>query len=337
MTYCTKSIALAAGAMLGLASVAAYAGDSQSPYIIPLKAYSSPYPGYDPINPYYSWETYQSFQSWLHMVSATQNAQPHWMTPLVTVTPRLEQEFRADFYSQKNGPTSNGQGNGQQLENFGGPGGFRMEIIPAYNVEAIVAIPPYESANGPKGDATGWGDWPMFLFKYRFFSANEQNGNYIVTGFFQMTDPLGEHAKISTNVWTAQPTLAFGKGWGDFDIQMTVSQQYPVAAHPTPGNTAAVNMTNFGDPILWNTTFQYHFMEYFWPEIEVNYEYWPNGEHAGLSQVLLTPGIIFGRFQIGKDNPDRPVNLVVGAGYQFAVTANPVTANNIVATLRVTF
>jgi hypothetical protein len=25
------------------------------------------------------------------------------MTPLVTVTPRLEQEFRADFYDQKNG------------------------------------------------------------------------------------------------------------------------------------------------------------------------------------------------------------------------------------------
>src|SRR5690349_17368607 len=31
---------------------------------------------------------------WLNMASATQAAQPHWMTPLVTVTPRLEQEFR---------------------------------------------------------------------------------------------------------------------------------------------------------------------------------------------------------------------------------------------------
>jgi hypothetical protein len=46
---------------------------------------------------------------------------------------------------------------------------------------------------------------------------------------------------------------------------------------------------------LWNTAFQYHFLQYFWPELEVNYEYWPNGEHQGLSQVLLTPGIIFGR------------------------------------------
>jgi hypothetical protein len=32
--------------------------------------------------------------SWLDMVTASQNAQPRWMTPLVTVTPRLEQELR---------------------------------------------------------------------------------------------------------------------------------------------------------------------------------------------------------------------------------------------------
>jgi len=77
-----------------------------------------------------------------------------------------------------------------------------------------------------------------------------------------------------------------------------------------------MNRTNFGDPILWNTTFQYHFPEYFCPELEVNYEYWPNGEHQGLSQVMLTLGIIFGRFRLGMDTPTRPINLIVGAGYQ---------------------
>ena len=41
--------------------------------------------------------------SWMNMVSASQAAQPHWMTPLVTVTPRLEQELRWDFYDQQNG------------------------------------------------------------------------------------------------------------------------------------------------------------------------------------------------------------------------------------------
>jgi hypothetical protein len=53
--------------------------------------------------------------SWLDMVSATQAAQPNWMTPLVTVTPRLEQELRADFYGQQNGTGS--QGNGQRIDN----------------------------------------------------------------------------------------------------------------------------------------------------------------------------------------------------------------------------
>ncbi len=209
--------------------------------------------------------------SWLDMVSATQAAQPNWMTPLVTVTPRLEQELRSDFYDQQNGTGS--QGNGQRIVNYGGPGGFRVEFIPAWNLEVILAVPPYEAATGPKGDAQGWGDWPAFLVKYRFLSANQQNGDYIVTGFFQMTDALGTNGKISNHVLTAQPTLAFGKGWGDFDIQSTVSVQIPVSGRDSPGSTAEMNRTAFGDPILWNTTFQYHFLQYFWPELEVNYEY----------------------------------------------------------------
>jgi hypothetical protein len=312
------------GLAVALAPACAHAADAAAPFSMPLKAPAyNGLPANDPI------------QSWLAMVSATQAAQPSWMTPLVTVTPRLEQEIRWDFYDQQNGTGS--QGNGQNILNYGGPGGARVEFIPTYNVEAILAAPPYETASGPKGTASGWGDWPAFLVKYRFLSANAQNGDYILTGFFQMSDPLGTPAKISNNVWTAQPTIAFGKGWGNFDIQMTISQQYPVAALASPGNTPSMNMTSYGDPILWNTAFQYHFMEYFWPELEVNYEYWPNGEHLGLSQVLLTPGIIFGRFKIGQDTPTRPVNLIFGAGYQFSVTANPVVYNNVVATARVTF
>jgi hypothetical protein len=319
---------IAAGTLaIALAPVCAHAGD---PFAMPVKAPpSSGYPGgnwYPPGDP---------IQSWLGMVSATQAAQPSWMTPLVTVTPRLEQEFRWDFYDQQNGTGS--QGNGQHLVNYGGPGGARVELIPAYNWEVILAAPSWVTAAGPKGDGDGWADWPAFLVKYRLLSANAQNGDYIVTAFFQMSDPLGTPFKISNNVLTAQPTLAFGKGWGDFDIQSTISQQFPVAGLNSGTTTAATNMKNFGDPILWNTAFQYHFMEYFWPELEVNYEYWPNGEHVGLSQVMLTPGIIFGRFKIGQDSPTRPINLIFGAGYQFAVTNNPVIANNWVATVRITF
>jgi len=113
------------------------------------------------------------------MVSATQAAQPNWMTPLVTVTPRLEQEFRWDVYDQQNGKGS--QGNGQHIVSYGGPGGPRLEFIPAYNWEVILATSPYATASGPKGSAQGWGDWPAFLVKYRLLSANKENGDYIVT------------------------------------------------------------------------------------------------------------------------------------------------------------
>jgi len=39
-----------------------------------------------------------------------------------------------------------------------------------------------------------------------------QEGDYIVTAFFQMSDPLGTPGAISNNILVAQPTLAFGKG-----------------------------------------------------------------------------------------------------------------------------
>ena len=88
----------------------------------------------------------------------------------------------------------------------------------------------------------------------------------------------------------------------------------------------------FGNPFLTNVALQYHLFHYFWPEFEVNYTYWPSGTHKDLSQVLLMPGMIIGRIPLGGRN-----NLIVGAGYQFAVTDNPVTKNNWVITTRVTF
>jgi hypothetical protein len=35
--------------------------------------------------------------AWQARATRAQSEQPHWMTPLATVTPRLEQEFRTDF------------------------------------------------------------------------------------------------------------------------------------------------------------------------------------------------------------------------------------------------
>ena len=38
----------------------------------------------------------QYFADWFPRVTRIQSEQPHWVTPLVTVTPRLEEEYRYD-------------------------------------------------------------------------------------------------------------------------------------------------------------------------------------------------------------------------------------------------
>ena len=279
-------------------------------------------------------------ESWLDMVSSTQAAQPNWMTPLVTVTPRLEQELRADFYGQQNGTGS--QGNGQHIDNYGGPGGFRVEFIPAYNVELIVAAPPYAVASGPKGDAWGWGDYPLFLAKYRFLSANKDNGDYIVSGFFQMTEALNTEGKISNHVLTAQPTIAAGKGWGDFDVQSTLSVQIPVQGHGSTGATPEMNRQSFGDPILWNTAFQYHFMQYFWPDVRRSTT---SGKITGSNARARRPqpSLAHAGHHIGyasrsaRTPPTRPINLDHRRRISDGGDGRSVTKNNFVATMRITF
>src|SRR5207245_86814 len=50
---------------------------------------------------------------WFARVARAQAAQPHWITPVVTVTPRLEEEFRYDISEQT-------QLNGARTEIYGG-------------------------------------------------------------------------------------------------------------------------------------------------------------------------------------------------------------------------
>src|SRR5262249_61785129 len=82
------------------------------------------------------------FSSWLAMVERTQAQQPRWITPIATVTPRLEQEVRFDLYSE----SLNGHG---RLNNYGA--GKGVEFIPTENVQVSLGIPPYlerKSASG---------------------------------------------------------------------------------------------------------------------------------------------------------------------------------------------
>ena len=254
---------------------------------------------------------------WLAMVTRTQDAQPHWMTPLVTVTPRLEQEFRFDSYFED-------LPNHAALTSYGASN--RLEFIPTENTEFAIGIPPYQTRTSSAGNtlADGWSDWPVFVLKYRLLSANENQGNYIVSAFFQASAPTG-NAAFTSHVWTLQPTIAFGKGWGDFDIQATVSEQFPA------GDSAAER--RFGEPVLVNVAAQYHLFDVLWPEVELNSTWWPDGVKEGKIQSLVTIGAIFGRFQIrGR------IRFILGAGYQLAASpAAPSYRNNVIVTARTTF
>jgi hypothetical protein len=74
------------------------------------------------------------FAAWYDRVHAAQESQPHWMTPLATVTPRLEQEYRYDQSWQQ-------LGNGAQISNFFG--GKGLELIPTTTNEILISVPPF--------------------------------------------------------------------------------------------------------------------------------------------------------------------------------------------------
>jgi hypothetical protein len=265
-------------------------------------------PGYSPNSPVTNTDL---IDSWLAEVSAIQAEQPHWATPVVTVTPRLEQEFRYDnFWTQVP--------HGRVVNNYGGGKGF--EFIPAQNIEVIVGIPAYETRSFPRNTG-GVGDENL-LVKYRITSANEQHGNYIVTAFLGESFPTGSPENTNGHFVTT-PTISAGKGWGDFDIQSTLGIAVPDnGAQPTQGGT----------PIMFNTALQYHLLDYIWPEVELNYTYFPNGSRDGLQQLYVTPGFIFGKFKI-----HHRLGLTLGAGLQIPVTAHAQDDRNIVLTARVPF
>src|SRR5205809_2594210 len=146
---------------------------------------------------------------WFARVARTQAAQPHWITPLVTVTPRLEQEFRYDLSWQEKFGTTTGL--------YGG--GKGVELIPAEKLEVIFGIPSYNVQYSPSGKR-GFADEP-WLVKYRLFASNEHRSNQILTFFLGAALPTGA-APFSSNHAIITPTIAYGKGYRGFDVQSTL-------------------------------------------------------------------------------------------------------------------
>jgi len=249
------------------------------------------------------------FADWFARVDKTKNEQPHWVTPLATTTPRLEEEVRYDQLWQNNAK-------GVTTNNF--DGGKGLELIPFEHVEVIFNAPPYLAHDDP-AVRDGFGDI-AFLIKYRLLSQNEQHGNYILTAFLGWTLPTGDHKNGALHP-VITPTIAYGKGLRNFDLQGTFGIGLPTADTDLLGRTYA-----------WNNTFQYRVFRKFWPEVELNSTFFQDGKNDGMKQNFVTPGLVMGRFHFwGR------VGFTVGGGYQIATTHFHTTNHNAILSIRFPF
>ncbi|HEV2620144.1 MAG TPA: hypothetical protein VGU23_09440 [Acidobacteriaceae bacterium] len=254
-------------------------------------------------------------------VTATQSAQPHWVTPLVTVTPRLEQEFRTDFVRQTNPKLYN-------TWNFGNSKG--LELIPFRRIELLFNLPPFFDHSQP-GVKDGFGD-VSFNSKFRILAKNEEHANYILTAFFAATIPTGKDANGSCCA-VVTPTLAGGKGFGLLAVTSTLGGSLPVS-----------NAKGLGHTITWNNVAQYRLAKtgvarFFWPEFELNSSFYHGGANDGKIAAFGTPGLILGRIPLSHDASGKPGRLGVtfGVGEQIALTHFHTYNHGIVLTARIPF
>jgi hypothetical protein len=253
-------------------------------------------------------------------VTATQNEQPHWVTPLVTVTPRLEQEVRTDFVRQTNAKL-------QDTWNLGNSKG--LEIIPFSRIELLFNLPPF--FDHETGAKDGFGD-VSFNSKARIFSRNEELGNAIVTGYLAATVPTGKNGNGSCCA-VVTPSIGGGKGWGLFDLTTTFGGSLPVS-----------NAHGLGHTVTWNNVAQYRLAKigvarFFWPEVELNSSFYHGGANDGKIATFGTPGIVIGRIPLAHNPDGTPgrLGLTFGAGDQIALTHFHTYNHAIVLTARVPF
>jgi hypothetical protein len=247
--------------------------------------------------------------NWFARVDKAKGEQPHWITPLATTTPRLEEEYRYDQLWQTNAK-------GITTDNY--DGGKGLELIPSEKVEVIFNVPPYLVHN----DASvrdGFGD-VAFLVKYRLLSANEEHGNYILTAFLGWSIPTGDHKNGALHP-VITPTIAYGKGLGDFDLQGTFGIGLPTADTDLVGRSYA-----------WNNTFQYRLFRKLWPEVELNSTFFQGGKNDGQKQNFVTPGLVIGRLRLwGR------IGFTVGGAFQIATTLFHTSNHNAILSLRFPF
>jgi len=257
---------------------------------------------------------------WQARATATQSVQPRWVTPLATVTPRLEQELRTDFLHYYNN-------SGRYIWNY--DNGKGLELIPERHTELLFNLPPFLDRSN--GQQDGFGD-VSFLLKERIFARNEEHGDDIVTAFLGASLPSGKNGNGSCCA-IVTPTIAVGKGFGQFAFTSTVGGTLPIT-----------NAQGLGHTITWNNVAQYRIAKsgiarFFWPEVELNSSFYKGGPANGETAVFATPGLIVGRIPLSHDANGKPgrLGLTCGVGEQIAVSHYHPNNHSTIITLRLPF
>jgi hypothetical protein len=232
------------------------------------------------------------FGRWDERALRAQENQPNWLTPVVTSTARLKQEFRYDMIWQSNG-------GGPTTDNYGGSKG--LTTLPFDRLEVSINLPPYVVHNG-SSQRDGFGDFSI-LTKFRILAANRKHGDYALTAFLAASFPTGSYKNGSAHA-IITPTIAAGKGLGNFVVEGTFGCDLPSA------QTALL-----GRRMILNDALQYRHWRKFWPEVEVNSNFYNDGPNDGRKQIYITPGLSAGRFPI-HDN----LTLTLVVGTEVAVT-----------------
>jgi hypothetical protein len=235
------------------------------------------------------------FHSWEDRVRATMAQQPPWPVPLFAPTSNVTQLFRYDIVRQIT-PT------GTDTWNYGFSKGFNL--IPWYNAEVDISLPPYLRHNSKAID--GFGDFGTIL-KYRIASGSVKKGEYSIAASLTTTFPTGSYKNGATHA-TLGPTLHAGKGYKNVDVVTSIGATLPTADSDT-----------LGRPVLWNVVGQYRIHKIFWPEIENNATFFHGGPHDGRTQNFVSPGLVVSPLKLSSD-PKSRLGFILGLGEQIATT-----------------
>jgi hypothetical protein len=237
------------------------------------------------------------FSAWEDRVRTTSAKQPSWPIPVIAPSSQLVQLYRFDFvheYAPK-GTTTDILDNGKGLN-----------LIPFYGTELDINLPSYVEHNNSKVK-DGAGDFTTVL-KVRPLAGNNQRGNYSLGFQVAASVPTGSY-KNGTAAATVTPTLMGGKGFGRFAVQSTIGALLPTSETNTIGRT-----------VTWNTTAQYRVGKIFWPEVEVNANYYSQGANDGKNQTFVSPGMMVSKVKFARD-PKNRLALILGAGFQVATSS----------------